>query len=175
MLDIKKFINKRTLIVGDVNSGKTQYTLSIIEEFLKNGINDIAIMDLAPETVKNIGGKMVPPDHPGILYVTTGIAAPRLTGKDEEEIMMLARKNAESIETLFDEYLLKPRQHLFVNDVTLYLHAGTLERLNEILSTAATQIINAYRGTTLHDNLLSRRETLLVDLLIEGCDNLISL
>lgn len=175
MIDIKDLLNKRTVIIGDVNSGKTQYTLNIIREFLTSGIRDIAILDLAPEKVREIGGKMIPPEAPEILYMTTEIVAPRLTGSGDDEIQMLARENKQTIEKLFDTYLQNPQDIIFVNDVTLYLHAGSVDRLNQVLSTATTQVLNAYYGTTFLESLLSRREKEQVDVLLKQCDILIEL
>jgi predicted ATP-dependent endonuclease of OLD family len=175
MIDIKNFLNKRTVIIGDVNSGKTQYTLDIIREFLTSDISDIAILDLAPEKVREIGGKMILPETPEILYMTTDIVAPRLTGRNDEEIQMLARKNRQAIEKLFDAYLQSPRDIIVVNDVTLYLHAGTIDRLTELLSTASTQVVNAYCGTSFAESPLTRKERESVDLLLQTCDCVIEL
>jgi hypothetical protein len=175
MIDIKNFLNKRTVIIGDVNSGKTQYTLDIIREFLTSDISDIAILDLAPEKVREIGGKMILSETPEILYMTTDIVAPRLTGRNDEEIQMLARKNMRAIEKLFDAYLRNPRDIIFINDVTLYLHAGMIDHLTELLSTASTQVVNAYYGTSFADSPLTRKERESVDLLLQTCDCVIEL
>jgi hypothetical protein len=175
MIDIKNFLNKRTVIIGDVNSGKTHYTLNIMREFLITGIRDIAILDLAPAKVREIGGKMIPPEDPEILYMTTDIVAPRLTGRNDDEIQMLARKNRQVIEKLFVTYLQSPRDIIFINDVTLYLHAGTIDHLTELLSTASTQVVNAYYGTSFADSPLTRKERESVDLLLQTCDCVIEL
>jgi GTPase SAR1 family protein len=175
MIDVRNFLNKKTVIIGDVNSGKTQYTLNIIREFLTSGIRDIAILDFAPEKVREIGGKMVPPETPEILYMTTDIVAPRLTGRGDDEIQLLALSNKQLIEKLFDTYLQNPRDIICVNDVTLYLHAGSVDRLNQVLSTATTQVLNAYYGTTFQESSLSRREKEQVDVLLKQCDIVIEL
>jgi hypothetical protein len=175
MIDVKNYLNKRTVIIGDVNSGKTQYAMHIIQEFLNSGIRDIAILDLAPEKVRGVGGKMIPPEAPEILYVTTDIVAPRLTGRGDDEIQMLALTNKQLIEKLFDTYLQNPRDIICVNDVTLYLHAGSVDRLNQVLSTATTQVLNAYYGTTFQESSLSRREKEQVDVLLKQCDIVIEL
>lgn len=172
---VADFLHKKTLIVGDVNSGKTQYTLNVLETFIRGGITDIAVLDLAPETTGGIGGKMGRMEHAAILYLTTAIAAPRLSGMNENETTLLARKNARAIEGLFGEYLAHPREVLFINDTTLYLHAGKPETLFHVLDTAATQVLNAYYGTTFADSPLSRRERQLVDLLMTRCDKVIKL
>jgi len=175
MIDIKDLLNKRTVIIGDVNSGKTQYTLNIIRELLASGIKDIAILDLAPEKVRGIGGKLIPPETPEVFYMTTGIVAPRLMGKNDDVIQMLARENKQAIEKLFDTYLQNQRDIIVANDITLYLHAGSMDRLNQVLSTATTQVLNAYYGTTFQESSLSRREKEQVDALLKQADIIIEL
>ena len=81
---IENYLNRRTLIVGDVNSGKTGRTQKILEHFLKAGYGEnIAILDLAPDSVDGVGGKMEPPLDEPVVYLTTSISAPRLTGKNK--------------------------------------------------------------------------------------------
>jgi len=88
---IDHYMNRRTIIVGDVNSGKTSQTLNILKLFLKAGhAKKIAILDLAPGNIQGIGGKMEPPLDEPLLYLTTSILAPRLTGKDEYHTLKLA-------------------------------------------------------------------------------------
>jgi len=175
MIDIKNFLNKRTVIIGDVNSGKTNYTLDIIQEFLTSGIKDIAILDLAPENIRGIGGKLILPENLEVFYMTTDIVAPRLMGKNDVEIQMLARGNKQAIEKLFDTYLQNPRDIIFVNDITLYLHAGSIDRLTEVMSTASTQVANAYYGTTFQESSLSRKEKKQVNALLKQADIIIEL
>lgn len=175
MMDVDNLLHKTTLIIGDVNSGKSLYSFRIIQSFIRNGVADIAILDLAPERIKNIGGKMPHVKHSGVLYTTTEIVAPRLTGKGQAEIWYLAEQNAAAIEKLFEEYLQAPRKHLFINDVTLYLHAGDMRRLDLVLSSASTCVINAYYGKTFDDSPLTQKEREQVKQLIKQCDVLIEL
>lgn len=175
MVDVDNLLHKTTLIIGDVNSGKSLYTFRIIQSFIRNGITDIAVVDLAPERIKEIGGKMLHIEHPGVLYTTTDIVAPRLTGKGQNEIWSLAEQNAAAIEKLFEEYLRTPRKHLFINDVTLYLHEGDMKRLDQVLSSASTCVINAYYGKTFDESPLTERERDQVKQLIKRCDVLIEL
>jgi len=176
MDNIDHYMNRRTIIVGDVNSGKTSYTLNILELFLKAGYaGKIAILDLAPDNIQGIGGKMKPPQDESLLYLTTSILAPRLTGKDEYHTLKLAKKNATAIEKLFTKFFLQKREILFVNDVTLYFQAGDLDRFIKILDTASTHIINAYYGHTFSDSELTRREKNLTEKLMKLCDQIIEM
>jgi hypothetical protein len=176
MVKIDQYLNKRALIVGDVNSGKTDRTLELLQLFLKAGYaQKIAVLDLAPGTVQGIGGKMEPPPDQSLLYLTATISAPRLMGKDANHTRQLAQQNARTMETLFKKLVQKQPEILFVNDVTLYLQAGHLQRLLEILNTTSTQIINAYYGTTFADSELTRRERKLTEDLMKTCDHVITM
>ena len=176
MDNINYYINRQTIIVGDVNSGKTSQTLNILKLFLKAGhAKKIAILDLAPENIQGIGGKMELPQNESLLYLTTSILAPRLTGKDEYHTLKLAEKNAAAIEKLFTRFFRQQRDILFVNDATLYFQAGDFERFIKILDTASTHIINAYYGHTFSDSGLTRREKNLTEKLMKLCDQIIKM
>ena len=176
MKTIGNYLNKRTLIVGDVKSGKTARTLEILRGFIQVGYADrIAVMDLAPDAVRGIGGKMTPPAGASLFYLTTAIAAPRLTGSDETDTRRLAIENARAIEALFDTLRRQPREILFVNDASLYLQAGDLKTFLSVLQTASTQIINVYYGSTFPDSALTRREKKLTEELLKLYDNIIHL
>ncbi len=123
---LNPYIGKRTLIIGDVNTGKTDRTLEILQLFLKEGYaKKIAILDMGIEPVQGIGVKMKPPEGEPVLYLTIPITAPRLMGKDENYTLQLAKENAQNIvEKLFIKFLQVKREALFVNDATLYFQAG---------------------------------------------------
>ena len=176
MDNINYYMNRRTLIIGDVNSGKTSQTLNILKLFLKSGhAGKTAIFDLAPENIQGIGGKMELPQNDFLLYFTTSILAPRLTGKDERHILMLAKKNATAIEKLFAKLSRQKREILFINDATLYFQAGDFEHFLKILDTASTHIINAYYGHTFSDSELTRREKKFTEELMKLCDQIIEM
>lgn len=173
---IDHYIDRRTIIIGEVNSGKTSKTLDVVQLFLNSGYADkMAILDLAPDVVRGIGGKMVPTSKEPLLYLTASIVAPRLTGKDESHTLGLAEKNAQAIEKLFKHFLQHQKEILFVNDATLYLQAGDLERFITVLDSTTTQIINAYYGDTFSDSELTRREKKLTEDLITLCDRVIKM
>lgn len=174
MENIQVYLNKRTLILGDVKSGKTARTLEILRGFIQAGYADrIAVIDMAPDPVRSIGGKMTPPADAPILYLTTTIAAPRLTGADRAHTLRLADQNARAIEALFSSLQQQPKEILFVNDASLYLQAGDLNTFLATLKTASTQIINAYYGSTFPDSALTRREKHLTEALMKTCNIMI--
>jgi hypothetical protein len=173
---INQYLKRRTLIIGDVNSGKTDRTFKILQLFLKEGYaKKIAILDLAPGSIRGFGGKIEPPLDEPLIYLTTSISAPRLTGRNENHIRQLAENNAKAIKKLFTKFHRQKREILFVNDATLYLQAGHFKRFVEILDTASTQIINAYYGNTFADSELTRREKKLTEDLMKTCDQVITM
>ncbi|MCU0583358.1 MAG: TniB family NTP-binding protein, partial [Syntrophales bacterium] len=49
-MDIETYLGKKTLIVGDVNTGKTTLSREILDVFCRQGMGErIAVIDLAPE------------------------------------------------------------------------------------------------------------------------------
>lgn len=174
-VDPAVYRGRRTLILGDVNTGKTRLTRSILASFVKAGeAGHIALVDLAPDKVGEVGGKF-PAPPPGVWHLTTTIVPPRLTGADPGAIDRLAAANAGRIDTLFTDYLARPRPILFVNDATLYLQAGSLERFGALLDGADTAVVNAYQGRYFDESPLTRRERRRVEGLRRHCDRVIRL
>lgn len=173
--NIEKYRNCKTLITGDTNSGKTTFTTTILKDFVQAGYSaQTAVLDLSPEPVNGIGGKLEVDANSSVLYLTTTIIAPRMMGKDEEHTRQLANENAKKIEQMFEEYLKQPREILFINDASLYLQAGRFEYFLELLGTSLTTIMNVYYGATFADSELTRRERILSDRLIEASDKVIT-
>ena len=169
--ELAPYLGRQTVFAGAVNSGKTTRTTAILEQFLAAGYaQEVAVLDLAPDPVRGIGGKLAFTKPAGLLYLTEQIAAPRLMGKDAAHIQDLARDNARSIEKLFAELERQPRDILFLNDVTLYLQAGNLQRLLSVLQNSSTRIINAYYGNSFADSELTRRERQLTEVLMAHSD-----
>jgi hypothetical protein len=167
---------RRTLIIGDVNSGKTHFTEQVLAAWTAQGRSrDIVVLDLAPEARRSIGGPLaLPPDFAGI-YLAAPIVPPRLQARNEEEAEALAQANARSIEHLFGHPGLATCSILVINDATLYLQAGHYDRLIAVLQPVETVLINAYYGESFPDYRLSRRERRLTDRLIQDCHRVIRL
>ena len=169
------YTGKRTLIIGDVNTGKTARSARILKLFINKGYaKKIAILDLGTDPVQGIGGKIQPPPGEPLLYLTGIISPPRLMGKNTNHTLHLANENAKTIEKMFVKLRQEKREVLFVNDATLYLQAGRLNRFIEILDTASTQVINAYYGNAFIDSELTRREKQLTEDLMKLCDTVIT-
>lgn len=175
VIPIEAFRDKRTLIVGDVNTGKTSYSLEILKNFLREGAFSVAIIDMAPESVEGVGGKMCFHCKRSVAYHSGEIAAPRLSGKTKEEIERLAKQNAVVIERLLEAYVNNPAEILFINDVSIYLQAGSVERLVSFLDLTPTLVMNGYFGETLGGGDLGMRERENMERLQGWCDNVIRL
>ena len=175
MLSLEEYWGKKTLILGDVNTGKTRMTLELVALIIDQKRDRVAVLDLAPEKTGGIGGKMEGPFHSLIFYYTTTIIPPRLTGRDSDEVEAYGLRNAKAIEELFSIYLKNPKKILVINDISLYLQKGNLGRLLEVLSPSHTAIINGYYGKTLGDNSFSEREKKQMDRLAKVCDRVIHL
>lgn len=171
-----EYNGRRTIIIGDVNTGKTRLTENVLARWVaQDRSQEIVVLDLAPETKETIGGRIhLPAGFQGGVLATT-IMPPRLSGRDEDEAATLAEANAAAIETLLKDSRLETCSILVINDVTLYLQAGKYERLWAVIQPVKTILINAYYGHSFPDYQLSRQERRLTDRLIQDCDRVIRL
>jgi hypothetical protein len=175
MLRLAKIQNRKTIIMGEVNTGKTAYSVEVLKRFKERGETEIAVIDMAPESIKGIGGKMPNEAVRDVRYYSVQVVAPRLTGKTEDEIQSLASHNAKSIEDAFGEYEKGPSKVLFINDISLYLQAGGLTRLYSVLNSTPTVVMNGYYGDSLGGGKLGKRERKNMEELERECDTVIKL
>jgi hypothetical protein len=167
-LDLAEFVGRRTLIVGDVNSGKTSRSRKILDAMCDAGLADrIMILDLAPEIpevvaeklgLRGVGGRLLPPPGAAVHYWWARTRPPRLTASSDDEAMAMAERNREEIDRVMGGIGRTGRDILFVNDVSLYLQAGSAENLVACLSSARTWVVNGYCGERLGKGSLSERE-----------------
>jgi hypothetical protein len=167
-IHLADYLNRKTLILGDVNTGKTTLTRAVLEALCRRDLGGrIAIVDMAPEISEalarekglvGVGGKLTPPEGHGSLYLGGHLAPPRLSSKTEDAAMEKARQNRRTIEGLFRRIDWQARDILLVNDVSIYLQAGTAEDLTRWLDRAATVIANGYCGKRLGGGTLTERE-----------------
>lgn len=168
---------KKLLVMGDVNTGKTTLCRQWLVHLCQQGLGArTTLIDLAPNIpealalergVVGAGGCMVPPQGSGVLDLRTHLDAPRLSSTSEAQAMAKAVRNAGAINTLFEQFSCSGRDILFINDVTLYLQAGsTVELLKHINMTGITTlIVNGYWGDRLGGGELTRREKTEMELL----------
>ena len=175
-IDTADYDGRRTLIVGDVNTGKTRLTQAVLTAWTVQGRSrEIAVLDLAPERRRGIGGRLaLPPAFQGV-YRTATLVPPRLQADSEEAAEDLAAANAIAIAPLLDAIRRAPRPILIVNDATLFLQAGSYAELIAALDTCQTALINAYYGDSFPDYRLSRRERRLTERLMAACHPVIRL
>ena len=167
-IHLEDYLSRKTLILGDVNTGKTTLTRKVLEVLCRPNLGRrIAIVDMAPEIPEKlakekgligVGGKLTPPEGHDILYLGGHFEPPRLSSKTEEEAMEKARQNRRIIEGLFRKLNLQSRDILLVNDVSMYLQTGTTKNLTCWLEQAATVVANGYWGKRLGGGALTRRE-----------------
>ncbi|MBW2062687.1 MAG: hypothetical protein JRI95_14160 [Deltaproteobacteria bacterium] len=182
---IENFLGKRTLILGEVNTGKTRLCKGILDEFCVHLLGrSIIVLDLAPEIPKEatqgkglegIGGRLLPDEEQGVLYLKADIRPPRLSSGSEQEAMLIASQNVPIIDDLFQVFIQSPRDILFINDLSLYLQAGSADRVAKHLDQAQTVVANGYYGQRLGSGQLSKREAKEMEVMIEFFDSIIRL
>jgi hypothetical protein len=174
---LRDYLGVKTLITGDVNSGKTRLTEELLRALCRYGAaGRTALLDLAPERLKQAGGKIQlakPP--PTLLYLTCHIVAPRLTGQNATQVQHLAETNARAIEPLIDQVLAARRTILVVNDASIYLQAGRMQRFLDLLAGHETVIVNAYKGHSFAPAPFTQLERKRVDALADCCEKVIRL
>jgi len=153
---LKDLINRKTLILGDVGTGKTRLTARLLREASETeGIGRMTVIDMAPDTIimrgQKFGGclREVTGNIEGTRFLEAHSNAPRLTAKSPKEILKLVEENVRKIEVLLREYLQNPTEILVINDISIYLQSGELGLLPDLLEVARTFIANGYFGEKL--------------------------
>lgn len=158
-LQIKDLFGKRVVITGEVGAGKTRLLSKLIDEAALAYDSKVAVLDLAPEVQINpnttVGASVktyckhlnqVNYLRPKVIY------APRVQGRNKEEVLNLASKNASTIEPLLVSLTSTPPDILFIDDLTIYLQAGKIDLLTTLISKVRTFIATAYKGKVLLDD-----------------------
>ena len=184
-LKAEEFINRFTMIVGEINSGKTSLSKRILDVFCSSPSSDITVFDFAPEITPQdleaqnkaafLGGVLQVPDSEHVHYYRPRIHPPRLRGRDESEAETLAAENFHTIDAVLDKVLLKDTDAIFINDCSLYLHSGSASKLLDLIKTCQTSVVNGYCGRFFDDSQISIRERNGMDFLMRHCDQLIRL
>lgn len=161
-------LGKRTLIYGEVGTGKTSLTVRLLEEAVRLDYSqEITIVDMAPRnTVVNgirVGGRLseVTNATQKLRYLTPRrIETPRLSAASGKELLELIEKNGSRIRRLLQKYREKPTPILFINDISIYLQCGDVTALDKTISTSSTFIANGYYGKTLTNDFSTGISTL---------------
>lgn len=174
-----KLKGRRTLFIGEVNTGKSSLLRNLIAECvayapaqeatkpsqdLHGGKRDevtrkVAVIDLGPDFVlpsgKKLGaklelsGRLADKTH---YYRPDNLHAPRAMARSREEVISLAESNRSSIDKSLDSVLNKNYLTVFVNDITLYFQCGRADRMVQLAKKSQTFIANAYKGRSLLDD-----------------------
>ncbi|KYH39418.1 MAG: hypothetical protein AYL28_000160 [Candidatus Bathyarchaeota archaeon B23] len=181
----RDLLGRRTLILGDVGSGKTELTRRLLMEALELGYSgEVTVIDMAPEREViggiSIGGLLLDAvGRRGIRYLAPSrVEKPRLKASSAEELRRLVRLNAERIRPLLEEYLSSSTPILFINDVSIYLQSGSLHPLLDVVERAETFIANGYYGEYLAEDRgtgISEVERRLMELLSSHMDVVVAL
>ncbi|MBW1924491.1 MAG: hypothetical protein JRJ35_13560 [Deltaproteobacteria bacterium] len=166
---------RRTLFRGEVNRGKTELLSRILGAFLEAGETDLAVLDMAPDLMRGVGGKMRPPRGNAVRYFATMIHPPRLSGRTPDETRILAEGNARRLEILFDRVDERPAAVLLINDVSIYLQAAGPDRLMELVGRSPTVVMNGYWGLSLGGGELGTREHDNMRVLAAACHRVVDL
>jgi len=165
----ERFEKKRTLIMGETGTGKTKVTALLLREAISRiEPVQITLLDFAPaqRTINGlrIGGRVtdfLPNPKCRVYEPSAEIRAPRLEGHNADEVLRLAGDNAVLTSALLRRYLALPAPCLFINDLTIHLHAGDPNLLLQAIRRSETFVGNAYSGSSLapdHGSGLSGRE-----------------
>ena len=184
-LSAEEFVNRFTMIVGEINSGKTTMTQQILEVFRRDTDRKVTVIDLAPEITPQdlkasnkttaIGGGLQIPNSEGIRYHRPWLYPPRLRARDEHEAEAFAAKNLRAIDALLDQALLKDADAIFINDCSLYLHSGSAPKFLDLIRSYSTSVVNGYFGRFFSKSPISVRERNGMKILIRHCDRLIKI
>ncbi len=168
-MDVNPYLNTKTLILGDINSGKTTLTGSVLKALCLQGHgNRTAVVDMAPtipETLARqkglpgVGGKIFCPEGESVLYLDGYFEAPRLSSATEAEAIEKARNNWKAINGLFHRLRdTSNRDILLINDISMYLQCGAADALIAWIAPISTVIANGYWGEKLGGGALTQWE-----------------
>ena len=105
-----ELVGMKTLIVGDVGTGKTVLTRCLLLEAVNHIAGLITVLDFAPPAQKvkgiDVGGYLLEESHPKIKSLYSRLMkTPRLSAKDSYEVIRLASYNREITESLITKFL----------------------------------------------------------------------
>lgn len=178
--------DKKTLIRGDIRTGKTTLTASLLEEAVELGLSgEITVVDMAPisEDIKGniIGGRLSDATEAckRVRYLAPQkVETPRLRAGSAKELMSMIQLNVKSILPLLEEYMETPSSILFINDISIYFQSASDYPITRIVDISDTFIANGYYGEHLSEDLgtgVSEMEKELMERLSSKMDGVISL
>lgn len=162
-------VGQRTLITGEVNTGKTTMT-GELADFVCEAWEQtrIVVLDMAPtipEALRKQAGRAGISGRVRFEAMSRadvfcgGLVPPRFMGGSSARALQLAGKNRARIDSWLDQIRrLGPIDLLVVNDISISLQAGTVAPLVQVFGRASTVIANGYMGRTLGSGRMSELE-----------------
>ncbi len=180
-MNVELFLNKYTLVIGDVGKGKTKLTGDFIKELIRLGYDgDLYIIDLAPN-VRNIGSRLskyVYGFRNSIYRYSREIRAPRVEAKDSRMLKEYIERNYRVALEFFKDFVKSGRKILVVNDLSIFLHYAEVEEVLRYIEHSDTFFGNCYYGEHIIDQFgtgIDRIERKKVLELTKYMDNVIKL
>lgn len=173
----KEILGKKVLILGEAGAGKTKLVAQLLRELMVLvNPEEITVIDLAPQRVGEIGGKLT--DYVNVnsrvRYLSPkNVYTPRLAGASPKQVLHYAELNRKNMEPLLNRFIRNVTEVLVLNDVTLCLHSGKLETVLNCVRLANTFLATAYYGSKLAEDLgtgISSKERQLTDKLTAHMD-----
>lgn len=164
--NFESLIEHKTIIYGEINTGKTEYTAKFIQFLMEEKqINpmEISILDFAPKLMmikgRNIGGRIknfyMKSKICNYLNLQGEIIPPRLNAKNREELYRNANHNYLITSKALESYIKKPTNILIINDISIYLHVGDEKLLLKSIKKCNTFFGNTYYGTSIRSDFES--------------------
>lgn len=173
----KEILGKKVLILGEAGSGKTKLAAQLLQELMMLvNPEEITVIDLAPQRVGEIGGKLTEYVNVNsrVRYLSPeNVYTPRLAGASPKQMLHYAELNRKNMEPLLNKFIRNVTEVLVLNDATLYLHSGKLETILKCVRLANTFLATAYYGSKLAKDLgtgISSKEKQLTDKLATSMD-----
>ena len=184
-LDYKNYVGHRTLLYGETNTGKTYYTAKFVQYLLEiKNVNpkEVSILDFAPKLAYfnnlKIGGRIQDYYEDSVkcnnINFEGEIIPPRLRAKNKKEIYDHLCHNFNKIYEIMEIYNISPTPVLIINDISLYLHLGSIKYLIDTINKSDTFFGNSYYGSSISSKfskLISIREKRKVESLIKNVEN----
>lgn len=154
-MDFQKLLGKKTLIVGDVGSGKTRMLASFLNFLVESGFErEVTLIELAPR-LEEVGRPLEAYTENvfRVRYLKPEkIFPPRLLGSTGEEVLSYAERNYREARRLLSIFSENPSKILLINDLTIFLHFGDPEEILEAIRVCRTFAATAYEGKVLGDD-----------------------
>jgi len=182
----EELMGKKTLIIGDVRTGKTKMTFELLKESFVLGFSGIiTVIDMAPKSEladgNKVGGRLTEIGEivkEAKYMAPSKVETPRLKATSAAELQRLVRINMERIKPLVEEYLSAASPILFINDISIFLQSGGIDLILRTAALAETFIVNGYYGKYFpcnHGTGVSKLEKESMDLLASKMDAIIKL